>query len=181
LTRSVRSALLRSRRRARRLAQVPFHKIKIDQSFIADLGDECDAIIDAVANLGAGLDKIVVAEGIETEEQMKLVTSQGYHEGQGYLFGRPISARVSNRRCLGADGGLESRAGVCTYLKSRTEFTREMGALMGSPTLADPVKMKEVMTCYGLIPMPSTKRTLPIAAHQSGFMGTWPNSNDILR
>ncbi len=76
------------------LRKFPFHKIKIDQSFIADLGDERDAraIIGAVASLGAGLDKIVVAEGIETEEQMKLVTSQGCHEGQGYLFGRPMSA-----------------------------------------------------------------------------------------
>jgi diguanylate cyclase (GGDEF)-like protein len=76
------------------LRKFPFHKIKIDQSFIVDLGDARDAraIIGAVANLGAGLDKIVVAEGIETEEQMKLVTSQGCHEGQGYLFGRPMSA-----------------------------------------------------------------------------------------
>jgi EAL domain-containing protein (putative c-di-GMP-specific phosphodiesterase class I) len=66
----------------------------IDQSFICDLGDERDAraIIGAVASLGAGLDKIVVAEGIETEEQLKLLASQGCHEGQGYLFGRPMTA-----------------------------------------------------------------------------------------
>jgi EAL domain-containing protein (putative c-di-GMP-specific phosphodiesterase class I) len=76
------------------LRKFPFHKIKIDQSFICDLGDERDAraIIGAVASLGAGLDKTVVAEGIETEEQLKLVTSQGCHEGQGYLFGRPMTA-----------------------------------------------------------------------------------------
>jgi diguanylate cyclase (GGDEF)-like protein len=76
------------------LRKFPFDKIKIDPSFISDLGDERDAraIIGTVASLGAGLDKIVVAEGIETEEQMKLVTSQGCHEGQGYLFGRPMSA-----------------------------------------------------------------------------------------
>jgi EAL domain-containing protein (putative c-di-GMP-specific phosphodiesterase class I) len=76
------------------LRKFPFHKIKIDQSFICDLGDERDvrAIIGAVASLGAGLDKTVVAEGIETEEQLKLVTAQGCHEGQGYLFGRPMSA-----------------------------------------------------------------------------------------
>ena len=56
------------------------------------------AIIGAVASLGAGLDKIVVAEGIETEEQMKLVTSQGCHEGQGYLFGRPMSGEAIRAR-----------------------------------------------------------------------------------
>jgi diguanylate cyclase (GGDEF)-like protein len=82
------------------LRKFPFHKIKIDQSFICDLGDERDAraIIGAVASLGAGLDKTVVAEGIETEEQMKLVTSQGCHEGQGYLFGRPMSATAIRAR-----------------------------------------------------------------------------------
>jgi diguanylate cyclase (GGDEF)-like protein len=82
------------------LRKFPFHKIKIDQSFICDLGDERDAraIIGAVASLGAGLDKTVVAEGIETEEQMKLVTSQGCHEGQGYLFGRPMSAAAIRAR-----------------------------------------------------------------------------------
>ncbi len=78
----------------------PFHKIKIDQSFICDLGDERDAraIIGAVASLGAGLDKTVVAEGIETEEQMNLVSSQGCHEGQGYLFGRPMNGQAIRAR-----------------------------------------------------------------------------------
>ena len=82
------------------LRKFPFHKIKIDQSFICDLGDERDAraIIGAVASLGAGLDKVVVAEGIETEEQMKLVTSQGCHEGQGFLFGRPMDGAAIRSR-----------------------------------------------------------------------------------
>ena len=82
------------------LRKFPFHKIKIDQSFIADLGDERDvrAIIGAVASLGTGLGKTVVAEGIETEEQMRLVTSQGCHEGQGYLFGRPMSGEAMRLR-----------------------------------------------------------------------------------
>jgi diguanylate cyclase (GGDEF)-like protein len=82
------------------LRKFPFHKIKIDQSFICDLGDErgAKAIIGAVASLGAGLDKIVVAEGIETEEQMKLVASQGCQEGQGYLFGRPMAGEAIRER-----------------------------------------------------------------------------------
>ncbi len=82
------------------LRKFPFHKIKIDQSFICDLGDErgAQAIIGAVASLGAGLDKIVVAEGVETEAQMKLVASLGCHEGQGYLFGRPMSGETIRAR-----------------------------------------------------------------------------------
>ena len=82
------------------LRKFPFHKIKIDQSFICDLGDErgAAAIISAVANLGAGLDKIVVAEGIETEAQMKLVATHGCHEGQGFLFGRPMTGEAIRMR-----------------------------------------------------------------------------------
>jgi diguanylate cyclase (GGDEF)-like protein len=82
------------------LRKYPFHKIKIDQSFICDLGDErgAKAIIGAVASLGADLDKIVVAEGIETEDQRKLVTEHGCHEGQGYLFGRPMSGEAIRAR-----------------------------------------------------------------------------------
>ena len=82
------------------LRKFPFHKIKIDQSFIRDHGNEREAraIIGAIASLGAGLDKIVVAEGIETEEQRKLVTAQGVHEGQGYLFGRPMDAQAIRAR-----------------------------------------------------------------------------------
>jgi diguanylate cyclase (GGDEF)-like protein len=82
------------------LRKFPFQKIKIDQCFIRDREDEHEAraIIGAIASLGAGLDKIVVAEGIETEEQRKLVTAQGVHEGQGYLFGRPMTAEAIRAR-----------------------------------------------------------------------------------
>jgi diguanylate cyclase (GGDEF)-like protein len=78
------------------LRKFPFQKIKIDQSFIAGLGEERDAqaIIGAVAGLGARLDKVVVAEGIETEEQMKQVRTHGCHEGQGHLFGEPMTAEA---------------------------------------------------------------------------------------
>ncbi len=78
------------------LRKFPFHKIKIDQSFIREPVIERDAraIISAVASLGTNLDKTVVAEGIETEEQMKMVAAQGCHEGQGYYFSRPLSGEL---------------------------------------------------------------------------------------
>ena len=82
------------------LRKFPFQKIKIDQSFIAGLGEERDAqaIIGAVAGLGANLDKTVVAEGIETEEQLKQVKMHGCHEGQGHLFGEPMPADIIQAR-----------------------------------------------------------------------------------
>ena len=91
------------------LRKFPFHKIKIDQSFIRDPGLERDAraIISAVASLGAGLDKIVVAEGIETEEQMKMVTAQGCHEGQGYFFSRPMSGDLIRARLESVAAGAQ--------------------------------------------------------------------------
>jgi len=82
------------------LRKFPFHKIKIDQSFIRDLGQDRNAyaIIGAITTLGSVLDMVVVAEGIETEEQRTLVLAQGCHEGQGYLFGRPMSGTAVRAR-----------------------------------------------------------------------------------
>ena len=75
------------------LRKYPFDKIKIDQSFIRDIEETRDAraIIGAIANLGAGLNKVVVAEGIETEQQAKLALALGCSEGQGFYFGRPVT------------------------------------------------------------------------------------------
>lgn len=69
----------------------PFDKIKIDQSFIRELGDskDCAAIVKAVVDLGASLDITTTAEGVETQEQLSRVREHGCSEIQGYLFGRP--------------------------------------------------------------------------------------------
>jgi EAL domain-containing protein (putative c-di-GMP-specific phosphodiesterase class I) len=78
------------------LHKFPFHKIKIDQSFVRNREADRDAraIVEAVANLGASLGKIVVAEGIETEKEMNMVKSLGVHEGQGYFFAAPMTAKA---------------------------------------------------------------------------------------
>ena len=87
------------------LRKFPFNKIKIDQCFVRDHGNEREAraIIGAIASLGAGLDKIVVAEGIETEAQRDLVIQQGVHEGQGYLFSKPVTSDAI-RACIESIG-----------------------------------------------------------------------------
>jgi diguanylate cyclase (GGDEF)-like protein len=68
-----------------------FDKIKIDQSFIAKIGRnfEAAAIIHAILGLGRALSLPVIAEGVETEEQLAFLAKEGCHEVQGYLIGRP--------------------------------------------------------------------------------------------
>ncbi len=71
----------------------PFDKLKLDQSFVR-LATECDksrAIMNSVAALGRELGIAVSAEGIETQEQLDLVTRAGFTELQGYLFGKPVA------------------------------------------------------------------------------------------
>jgi diguanylate cyclase (GGDEF)-like protein/PAS domain S-box-containing protein len=73
------------------LQSFPFDKIKIDQSFIANLshGQQSATIIRAVIALGRGLDVPVTAEGVETEEQLRFLASEECTEYQGYFLGRP--------------------------------------------------------------------------------------------
>ncbi len=73
------------------LQSFPFDKIKIDQAFVANLSHSQQAvtIIRAVIALGRGLDVPVVAEGVETEEQLKFLADEHCNEIQGYLVGRP--------------------------------------------------------------------------------------------
>ncbi len=73
------------------LRAFPFDKIKLDRSFMAELdgGPQSKAIIRAVLALGESLNIPVLAEGVETAEQLAFLTEQGCDEVQGYLLGRP--------------------------------------------------------------------------------------------
>jgi diguanylate cyclase (GGDEF)-like protein len=73
------------------LQSFPFDKIKIDQNFIAKIGRnfEASAIIHAILGLGRALALPVIAEGVETEEQLAFLAKEGCKEVQGYLLGRP--------------------------------------------------------------------------------------------
>ena len=73
------------------LQSFPFDKMKIDQAFVANLGHSHQAttIIRAVIALGRGLNLPVVAEGVETDAQLRFLAAEGCSEFQGYLVGRP--------------------------------------------------------------------------------------------
>ncbi|MGA3004242.1 MAG: EAL domain-containing protein [Acetobacteraceae bacterium] len=76
------------------LRRFPFSKVKIDRSFIADLGRDggSDAIVTAVTELCETLGMLTLAEGVETEEQLRLLRSGLCGEAQGYLFSKPKPA-----------------------------------------------------------------------------------------
>jgi len=70
----------------------PFKKIKVDRSFVSgpNIGKKSDAIIRAVAEMGATLGMDIVAEGLETIEQVQVVRNAGCTLGQGYYFSRAV-------------------------------------------------------------------------------------------
>jgi diguanylate cyclase (GGDEF)-like protein len=78
------------------LRSFPFDKIKIDRSFIHDLDmpkrDDCVAIIRAVASLAKQMQMSTVAEGVETLQQLKTVSTAGCEEVQGFYFSQPVPA-----------------------------------------------------------------------------------------
>jgi diguanylate cyclase (GGDEF)-like protein len=77
------------------LSALPFTKLKIDRSFVADVTSNKRALrlLANVARLGRDLDLTVIAEGVETEEQLDAITGNtAVQEVQGYLFSRPLPA-----------------------------------------------------------------------------------------
>jgi len=76
------------------LRRFPLQGIKVDRSFVAGLGhrSEDEAIVRAVVQLGRSLGLDVVAEGVETAEQERLLRELGCDSAQGYHFARPVPA-----------------------------------------------------------------------------------------
>ncbi len=79
------------------LRQYSFSKLKIDQSFVAEIGRRADslAIISAIISLAGNLSIEVTAEGVETETQEEILRALGCDYLQGYHFGKPISSLPS--------------------------------------------------------------------------------------
>ncbi|WP_448034070.1 putative bifunctional diguanylate cyclase/phosphodiesterase [Bradyrhizobium liaoningense] len=76
------------------LRKLPFSRIKIDQSFIRDMlvQPDCAAIVKSIVSLARDLRIDVVAEGVETAEQLESLRQISCDEVQGYLISRPVSA-----------------------------------------------------------------------------------------
>ncbi|MDR6456479.1 putative bifunctional diguanylate cyclase/phosphodiesterase [Variovorax paradoxus] len=94
------------------LKRFPIARLKIDRAFVRDIpGDEDDkAIAKAIISLGHELNLRVIAEGVETEQQLDFLRAHGCDEMQGYLFSRPVppaelAALVRSRSGMAAAAG----------------------------------------------------------------------------
>jgi EAL domain-containing protein (putative c-di-GMP-specific phosphodiesterase class I) len=76
------------------LRKFPIDSLKLDQSFVHEIANDEDGapIVTAVISMGKSLNYRVVAEGVETTEQLAFLQSQLCAEGQGYLFSPPLAA-----------------------------------------------------------------------------------------
>jgi diguanylate cyclase (GGDEF)-like protein/PAS domain S-box-containing protein len=93
------------------LTRFPISKIKLDKSFVRDV-DKKDgaAIAHTVITLGHSLNMKVMAEGVETVEQLRFLREHACNEVQGYYFGRPMPASAIERMLTSSLDGLKARA-----------------------------------------------------------------------
>ena len=90
------------------LARLPVTTLKIDRSFVTAMaaGEDAVTLVATIIRLAQGLDLTVVAEGVETEEQHRLLRLLGCDEMQGFLFSRPVSRQDFENRFLVAPTGV---------------------------------------------------------------------------
>jgi len=82
----------------------PIDKLKIDRSFVGDIGTDTndEAIISAITAMGRKLQLRTIAEGVETQEQLAFLRAAGCDEAQGYFYSAPVEAETLHPLLSGA-------------------------------------------------------------------------------
>ena len=77
------------------LRNLPIDKIKVDQSFVRTVpGDKAaEGLLKALSDIGKSYNMQLVAEGVETNEQLKFLQATGFDEYQGFLYSRPLNCK----------------------------------------------------------------------------------------
>jgi diguanylate cyclase (GGDEF)-like protein/PAS domain S-box-containing protein len=97
------------------LRQFPFDILKIDQSFVASMVDSAQAetMVRTMIQLGRRLKLEVIAEGVESQEQLDLLRRMHCHQVQGYLFSRPIDGATMTSLLGELSHGLDGESELC--------------------------------------------------------------------
>lgn len=84
------------------LHKLPIHTLKIDRSFLQEdrFSNEDHTIVNTIVAMAKGLKLNVIAEGIETQRQLDYLREIDCNEAQGYLFGRPLSAKIISQMVM---------------------------------------------------------------------------------
>ncbi len=120
------------------LSRYPFDTIKIDRSFVSNLGevDSAQVIVRSIIALGNGLGMRIVAEGVETIEEALFLTQAGCDELQGYLLGRPVP--VDERLA-------EVRPVIAMQLQGMAEAARHKGLHVNHAPAYVPERKREAV------------------------------------
>jgi EAL domain-containing protein (putative c-di-GMP-specific phosphodiesterase class I) len=107
------------------LRHFPIDRIKLDRSFVADLAGNPDgaALIEAIILMGRGLRLKVMAEGVESREQLEFLKLHGCDEAQGFFFARPLAAEALS--AVLAEGRLSRQAGPADGMSEDEPELRE--------------------------------------------------------
>lgn len=88
------------------LQHFPIHVLKIDRSFVVGIGRDArnDAIVISIIALAQALHLKVIAEGVDSAEQVAFLTANGCHTAQGYYYSQAVSAQAFGKLCIGKHG-----------------------------------------------------------------------------